>query len=262
MNLAAFSVLTMGALVGACSSTTPASSSLVVTGYRIVSADGSPPTAVAGEAKRLAVMQVMADGTTANLGASTLVTWSGPPLVKALSQGSAPESSILPAAGPLATAMWIQNPDHFSDDELGGVLWVLDSGTDPEPTVAVKVSVSSSSGDLRGGATANINVGPMPVGDTGRGQAMYESNCASCHGVTGQGTTEFPGLNNTPDHVAGDPSWNASLLAMTARSDMDDLGVSLDASMPKWLTRPSSTGQLLSPSDFADIYAFLKTQTQ
>jgi hypothetical protein len=43
---------------------------------------------------------------------------------------------------------------------------------------------------------------------------------------------------------------------------MDNRGVSLDPSMPKWLSRLSSTGQLLSPSDFADIYAFLQTQTQ
>jgi mono/diheme cytochrome c family protein len=258
MNHSVCSVFLIVSLVGACSSSTPASPQ--VTGYRIVSGDGSPSTAVAGEAKRLAVVQVMADGTTVPLSASTRVTWSGPPLVKALSIGSAPPSSILPVTGRTATAMWIQNPDHFSDDELEGVLWVLDSGTDPQPTVVVMASLSSS--DFTGGATANINIGPMPDGDAGRGQAVYESNCASCHGSTGQGTMEFPGLNNTPDHVAGDPSWNASLLAMTARSDMDDLGVSLDPSMPKWLTRPSSTGRLLSPSDFADIYAFLKTQTQ
>jgi mono/diheme cytochrome c family protein len=202
----------------------------------------------------------MANGMIVPLGAGTRVTWSGPPLVKALAMGSLPSSSILPAAGRLATAMWIQNPDHFSDDELGGVLWVLDSGTDSQPTIAVKVSLSSS--ELTDDATASIDVGPMPAGDIGRGQVVYESNCASCHGATGQGTTEFPGLNNAPDHVAGDPSWNASLLAMAARSDMDDLGVSLDPSMPKWLTRLSSQGQLLSPSDFADIYAFLRTQTQ
>jgi cytochrome c len=156
--------------------------------------------------------------------------------------------------------MWIQNRDHFTDDELGAVLWVLDSGTDPQPTVAVKASLSPSEGN--GDATANIAIAPMPVGDGGRGQTLYGSNCAPCHGATGQGTTQFPGLNAAPDHVASDPSWNASLFAMTARSDMDNLGVSLDPSMPKWLIRLSSTGQPLSPSDFADIYAFLITQTQ
>jgi mono/diheme cytochrome c family protein len=180
--------------------------------------------------------------------------------VKALAIGSMPPSSILPNSSQFATAIWIQNPDHFGDVDLAGVLWVLDSGTDPHPTVAVKASLSSS--NPTGEATANIAIGPMPVGDTGRGKAMYAANCASCHGGTGQGTSTFPGLNNTPDHVAGDPTWNASLLAMTARSDMDNRGVSLDPSMPKWLNRPSSTGQLLSPSDFADIYTFLQTQTQ
>jgi len=257
MNLPAFSVVILCSLVVACSSATPEPT---VTGYKIVSADGSPLTAVAGEAKRLAVVQVTSDGTTAALGTGTRVTWSGPPIVKALSIGSAPASSILPQLGGSPTAMWVQNPDHFTNDELAGVLWILDSGTDPSPTVVVKASLSSS--DPPGDLTANISIGSMPAGDIGRGQVMYGSDCASCHGATGDGTTEFPGLNNTPDHVAGDPDWNASLLAMTARSDMDDLGVSLEPSMPKWLTRLSSTGRLLSTSDFADIYAFLKTQTQ
>jgi mono/diheme cytochrome c family protein len=257
MNVSACSVFLLGSLAGACSSSTSASPPTVA-GYRIVCADGSSLAAVAGEAKRLAVVQVMSDDTTAALSAATRVTWSGPPLVKALSIGSMPPSSILPQTGLPATAMWLQNPDHFTDDQLAGVLWILDGGTDSLPTVAVKASLSDPAGD----ATASIRIGPTPAGDIGRGQVTYGSNCASCHGATGEGTTQFPGLNNTPDHVAGDPDWNASLFAMTARSDMDDLGVSLDTSMPKWLVRPSSSGQLLSTSDFADIYAFLKTQTQ
>jgi len=156
--------------------------------------------------------------------------------------------------------MWIQNPEHFTDDQLAGVLWLLDSGTESAPTVVVKASLSSTV--PAGEATVSIGVGPMPVGDATRGQYLYGSNCASCHGATGQGTAEFPGLNNAPDHVAGDADWSPSLLAMAAQSDMDDLGVSLDPAMPKWLTRLSSTGLPLSPNDFADIYAFLKTQTQ
>jgi len=258
MTLTALSVLVVGSLVGACSSSTSAPPTLI--GYQIVSANGSPLTAVAGEAKRLAVVQGMSDGTTAPLSQGTRVTWSGPPPLKALAIGSTPTSSILPQPGSSVSAIWIQNPEHFTDDELAGVLWVLDAGTDSAPTVAVKASVSSN--DPAADATANIGVSPMPVGDTGRGQALYGSNCASCHGATGQGTTEFPGLNNAPDHVAGDPDWSPSLLAMAAQSDMDDLGVSLDPAMPKWLTRLSSTGQSLSPANFADIYAFLKTQTE
>lgn len=254
------SLLLVGSLSAACGSSGPASPSTTVTGYRITSADGSPLTAVAGEAKRLAVMQVMSDGSAAPMSTKTRVTWSGPTVVKALPLGSKPSSSILPTTGQSATAVWIQNPEHFADDELAGVLWILDSGTELHPAVAVKASLDAS--NPTGEMTATIGIAPMPVGDTGRGQAMYRANCASCHGATGQGTTAFPGLNNAPDHVAGDPSWNASLFAMTARSDVDNLGVSLDPSMPKWLIRPSSTGQPLSPSDFADIYAFLKTQTE
>src|SRR5450432_2737171 len=154
-------VLVIGSLA-ACSSSSPASPT--ATGYQIVSADGSALTAVAGDAKRLAVVQVMSDGTTAPASKSTPVTWSGPPVLKALAMGSMPTASILPQPGGPVTAMWIQNPEHFTDDELAGVLWVLDSGTDPHPTVVVTASISSSTAV---DAMASISIGPIPAGDSG-----------------------------------------------------------------------------------------------
>jgi hypothetical protein len=51
-------------------------------------------------------------------------------------------------------------------------------------------------------------------------------------------------------------------MAMSARADMDNMGVSLDLAMPKWLIRTSSTGNLLNTQDFADIYAWLATQSK
>jgi len=121
MNKTAFSLFLLGSLASGCSSSTTASTPLTVIGYQIVSVDGSPLTAVAGEAKRLVVVQKMSDETTAPLNSSTRVTWSGPPVVKALSIGSEPPSSILPEPGQFATAMCVQNPDHFTEDQLAGV---------------------------------------------------------------------------------------------------------------------------------------------
>jgi hypothetical protein len=69
-----------------------------------------------------------------------------------------------------------------------------------------------------------------------------------------------PGLNNAQGHLAGDPSWNAALLALAARADVDNNAVSLRVPMPDWLAGHTGTGALLSTQDFADIYAFLKTQ--
>jgi hypothetical protein len=43
---------------------------------------------------------------------------------------------------------------------------------------------------------------------------------------------------------------------------MDNGGVALRLPMPDWLSTPNpATGAPLATQDFADIYAFLKTQT-
>jgi hypothetical protein len=68
-----------------------------------------------------------------------------------------------------------------------------------------------------------------------------------------------PGLNTEPDNLAADPDWNAALFAMAARGDFDDGGIVLRKSMPDWLTTTIS-GHPPTTQDFADIYAFLRTQ--
>jgi hypothetical protein len=50
------------------------------------------------------------------------------------------------------------------------------------------------------------------------------------------------------------------MMGISARSNMDNAGVSLASDMPKWLILTGSTGKILSTQDFADIYAFLRTQ--
>ncbi len=75
-----------------------------------------------------------------------------------------------------------------------------------------------------------------------------------------------PPLNNTTTegspNLAADPAWSAGLLGMAAQADMDNGGVALRIPMPVFFTAPDGTdGGVLGAQDFADIYAWLKTQT-
>jgi mono/diheme cytochrome c family protein len=253
-------LVTQGAV--ACSAGSPAAPGVTaptVIGYRIVAGDGAPFLATEGDAVRLLAVQTLLDGTSAPLPTEAEVVWSGPPTVQALAAGSMPAVSSLPATGLQSSGFWLLDPPHYSEAELSGVLWVMGEGSAPSPGLPVTATIS---GVVPGGiATATLPVAAMPAGDIDRGKAIYAANCADCHGASGHGTSDFPGLNGEDGHVAGDPAWSAALLAMTARSDMDNAGVSLSASMPRWLTRISANGKTLTTQDFADTYAFLKTQT-
>ena len=226
--------------------------------YKILAASGGEPQGTVGDALRLQVVESLSDGSTKPLSSDATVTWSGPPVVTALPIGSTPADSILPPAGPAATAMWIQNPDHLTAAQVAGVLYVLDAGTAASPTIEVVAAVAGGAAPA-GQATAAIPVANFPVGVASRGQPLYAANCASCHGAKGEGGSG-PGLNNTPDNVAGDDGWTPQMLGLSARSNMDDQGVSLDLAMPKWLILNGGSGKPLTTQDFSDIYAFLKTQ--
>ena len=72
-----------------------------------------------------------------------------------------------------------------------------------------------------------------------------------------------PGLNAEPGNLAGDPDWNAGIFAIAARADIDDGAVSLRQPMPSWMQSPNPVSQKpFTTQDFADVYAFLKTQTK
>jgi cytochrome c2 len=234
------------------------SSSAPFAEYRIVAPDGSAPAAMVGDALRLSVVEMRTDGRSVPVSGDALITWSGPSIIEALPTGSTPDQSILPEAGAAPAAMWVKNPEHLSAEELAGVLFVLDAGSAPSPSISVTVTVVGGAAP-NGHATASVHVAPFPAGNVARGQDTFAANCASCHGAHGEGESA-PGLNDEPDHVAGDSAWTPQLLGLVARSNMDDQGVSLDPSMPKWLTKPDASGKLLTTQGFADMYAFLKTQ--
>src|ERR1700736_2150084 len=99
-RLAILSATIVATTLGACGGSGSSSSS---TQYRIVAADGSSPKATVGDALRLSVVEVRPDGTTKSLPSNATITWSGPPLVTALPEGSTPATSTWPQPGATAT---------------------------------------------------------------------------------------------------------------------------------------------------------------
>jgi mono/diheme cytochrome c family protein len=250
---------------------------------RIVTASGTSPSTVAGDAVVLKVVLVEPDGTTGDLPGDAKVVWTLPLPVVTLPPDSIADSP-LPAPGTEPTGAWIENvsrPDGAAD--LRNAVFVLDPGTVQNATLEVSATVSGVSADGGASVTANIPVDPTPAGDWTRGATLYGAagaNCAQCHGPTGHGTPSAnddgtytiagasydfpaPGINAEPGNCAGDPAWNAALFAVSARADMDNGGVALRLPMPDWLSTPNpATGAPLTTQDLADIFAFLKTQTQ
>jgi mono/diheme cytochrome c family protein len=273
----AFALALLGGLE-ACSSASPPPAAPQLA---IVASSGEPLHAVAGDSIALKVVVLTADGTMAELPSGARVTWSAPLPVVALSSDST-AASPLPVAGGDPIAAWVSNPGRPDEaSALANVLFVLDPGTGQNGTVAVSATVTGAT--PAGKVTASIGVDPAPVGDWNRGAELYGAagvDCAECHGATGHGSpgapdaTSFtiaggtydypaPGLNAEPGNAAGDPAWNVALFAFAARSDVDNGGLTLRQPMPSWQSKTSPiTGKVLSTQDFADIFAFLKTQSQ
>jgi hypothetical protein len=265
--------------LAACGGTSENSGSLQL---QIVTTSGAPLAAVAGDAIALKVVLVAPDGTVGGLPGDAKVTWTAPFPVVTLPPNSI-AASPLPVSGADPTGAWVENPyrtDRSAD--LKNVVFVLDPGIAQNGTLEVSASVSGIAPDGGVGVTANISVNPTPVGDWTRGAALYGSagaNCAQCHGATGHGSAgpndagtytiagasfafPGPGINAEPGNCASDPAWNAALFAVSARADMDNGGVALRLPMPDWLSEPDpEAGAPLTTQDFADIFAFLKTQT-
>jgi mono/diheme cytochrome c family protein len=238
----------------------------------IVTASGDSPKGVAGDALLLKVMQG-----TDELPADATVTWSGAPTVVALDPSST-AASPLPATGAAPTGMFVENPGRPDvASTIADVLYLLDPGTEPDGELKVTATVT---GSASGTASIAIPVGAALTGDAGRGATLYGksgADCAFCHGAAAGGTAagkggmysydggEYsfpaPGLDTESGDLGSDPTWNAVLLAMASRADMDNGGLTLRSPMPNWLAEPNpATGSPLTTQDFADIYAFLKTQ--
>lgn len=236
-------------------------SSPITTGYRIASL---PPLLVGGSAT-LQVEALHREGSPTALPLGYRVAWSGPATVQALAPGSTGSLLVAPGSAPLA--IFVSNPwrpDHEGD--LEGTLFALTSG--PEGgTQSVSARVSDARGSEVASLSSVVTLRPMPPGDPERGRMLWNTTyaCATCHGVTGDGSTgnapgvtfPAPALNDTqtPEGpaLAADPAWSEGLFGMAMRADMDNQGVALRLPMPDWLKgRPSA-------EDCADLYAWLKS---
>lgn len=254
-----------------------------VTGLAIVAVSGSPITrAAAGDAVALKVVMTLSDGGTADLPSGTPVAWTAPATIVARDPDDAGSAGGLPAPGATPTGVFVDNPYRSDHSSYSGVLFVLDPGTAPKGMLTVTASVMDA-----GVVSASIGVDPTPTGDPDAGSNLYGSliNCAMCHGATGGGsppnteadgsvdyvlmggTYPFPAppLNDTSPGgmpaLAADPGWNAALLGFACSANMDNAGVALRAPMPD-ITQTTLAGHSVGAKEFADIYAFLKSQNQ
>jgi mono/diheme cytochrome c family protein len=256
----------------------------------IVATNGGALRGAPGEALNLAVVFVLADGGTAGV-PSERVSWTAPVTIVAQDPSQPGPSSVLPEAGAQPTAFFVNN--SYSGQYGPGALFIVDRGDDADASVKVVASVSDA-----GEVSAWVAIAPaVNAGDPVRGRSLFQSvslaenlTCANCHGMTGAGSpaidegeagTEYelpstggdlytypaPGLNDmttaSGPNLAADPGWNAQLFGVAIQADIDNNGVALRGPMPDFFQAVTDdAGATLSAQDVADIYAWLKTQTQ
>jgi mono/diheme cytochrome c family protein len=93
------------------------------------------------------------------------------------------------------------------------------------------------------------------AGDASSGQQLYQTDCASCHGVGGAGGTKI-GDDTAPDirFATLNDMYNGdwSLAKRAILDGKDEEGNALDPAMPRWSGK-------LSDAQVNDIIAFLQT---
>lgn len=272
-----FVMIAVASLV-ACESDHASSAPASGPSLRIVTTSGAPLSAVAGDALPLEVVMVAADGTTSALPEGATFEWTSPNRLGAVLPGTTAPHLLNPAVqGTGPTGTWLSNsPRPDRNPDLSNVLFILDPGTVQNGKLHVAATVTNVPGLTD--VSTEVLVLPAPMGDARRGAALYAANCARCHGASGHGSPasadgksylldgksyDFPapGLNAEPGNLGGDSAWNAALFAFSARSDVDNAGVSLRQPMPDWLATPdAASGKSLGTQELADMFAYLKAQ--
>jgi hypothetical protein len=248
----------------------------------IVSAYGTALRGAPGDAIPLVVRLLLSDGTTATA-PQDQVAWVAPATVVAQDPTDA-GASVVPGAGSQPTSFYVRNDYRQT---MPGMLFIVDRGTLGNPQVTVTATY------LDAGVSATVAILPDRVGDAAAGESLFQQilQCAGCHGTTAAGSPwstlpdgavelvdgspiyiiggqaypfPAPGLNAAPDsgNLADDPAWSAGMFAVAAQSGIDNQGVALRLPMPLWAGGNDGTGKPLDAQDFADIYAWLLTQTQ
>ncbi len=86
------------------------------------------------------------------------------------------------------------------------------------------------------------------------GKALYQQNCASCHGATGKG--------GSAPLLAGDASkWNSKTFERAVLKGVDDKNRALKAPMPHWKDGSfvSDQGKAPTRAEVASIQRYLRT---
>jgi mono/diheme cytochrome c family protein len=107
-------------------------------------------------------------------------------------------------------------------------------------------------------ATATLLVAVSASAAGLNGKALYQQNCASCHGDNGKGgTQEVKGPK-----LAGDASkWSLKLFERAVLSGIDDKDRKLELAMPHWkdASFKSDKGDAPSKQKVAAIHRYLRT---
>jgi mono/diheme cytochrome c family protein len=103
-----------------------------------------------------------------------------------------------------------------------------------------------------------VTVTPAPAPDVKNGKQLYDQNCAVCHGAAAQGHGDFPNLTYTDAGIGG---WGVWQFNRAVRVGVDDVGATLEQTMPRWQAAGFKTdgGKPPTAQEVSDIFGYLKT---
>ena len=123
----------------------------------------------------------------------------------------------------------------------------------PSPSQAQVLAMTGESTTTGGGgapAPAAAGGGAMSA-SAGNGSKVFQTNCSSCHGATGQGLTgAFPPLANNPT-VTGDPNKVIGIVLGGLHGSITVNGGTYNGTMPAWKGT-------LSNADVADVITYIR----
>jgi mono/diheme cytochrome c family protein len=86
------------------------------------------------------------------------------------------------------------------------------------------------------------------------GKALFQENCASCHGEAGKGGTEAV---KGPNLIGDATKWSNKLFVRAVLEGKDDEGKALETAMPHWKEGSFKSDKGSKPSK-AEVVAILK----